>query len=107
MIFTPFFKLFLSFLQLYDFNRSKSSPPISACWHMLCLIINLSILLFYFISQTNTYEGIKKGPTYRKFPKISPSMYKPLQNITPQTSSANNPLLNPPPPSLYLEIALK
>ena len=34
---------------------------------------------------------------YRKIPKISLSMYKPLQIIiSPQTSNAKNPLLNYP-----------
>ena len=48
-------------------------------------------------------------------PKISPSIYKPLQIQAPQTRNAKNPLLNRPskykPPPLpqgfYLEIALK
>ena len=45
---------------------------------------------------------------YRKIPKISLSMYKPLQIKDPQTSNAKNPLLNhpskyKPPRGLYLE----
>ena len=45
---------------------------------------------------------------YRKIPKISPSMYKPLQIQTPQTSNAkkrplNRPSKYKPPGSLYLE----
>ena len=45
---------------------------------------------------------------YRKIPKISPSMYKPLQIYVPQTGNAKNPLLNRPskyklPGGLYLE----
>ena len=50
--------------------------------------------------------------TYRKIPKISPSMHKPLQIQAPQTHNAKNPPLNrpskyKPPGGLYLEIALK
>ena len=50
--------------------------------------------------------------SYRIIPKISPSMYKTLQNISPQTGNANNPPLNRPSKykprgDLYLEIALK
>ena len=49
---------------------------------------------------------------YRKIPKISPSMYKPLHIKAPQTRNAKNPPLNhpskyKPPRGLYLEIALK
>ena len=40
---------------------------------------------------------------YRKIPKISPSMYKPLQIEAPQAGDAKNPPLNPPPRGLYLE----
>ena len=45
---------------------------------------------------------------YRKIPKISPSMYKPLQIQAPQTGNAKNPPLNhpskyKPPKGLYLE----
>ena len=45
---------------------------------------------------------------YRKIPKISPSMYKPLQIKAPQTGNAKNPPLNhpskyKPPGGLYLE----
>ena len=44
---------------------------------------------------------------YRKIPKISPSMYKPLQIKVPQTGNAKNPPLNCPskyklPPGLVL-----
>ena len=50
--------------------------------------------------------------TYRKIPKISPSMYKPPQISAPQTRNAKNlPLNRPskykPPGGLYLEISLK
>ena len=49
---------------------------------------------------------------YRKIPKISPSIYRPLQIWAPQTRNAKNPPLNrpskfKPPGGLYLEIALK
>ena len=49
---------------------------------------------------------------YRKIPKISPSMHKPLQIQAPLTRNAKNPPLNrpseyKPPGGLYLEIALK
>ena len=49
---------------------------------------------------------------YRKIPKISPSMYKPLQISAPQTSNAkkrplNRPSIYKPPRGLYSEIALK
>ena len=49
---------------------------------------------------------------YRKIPKISPSMYKPLQIKAPQTGNAKNPPLNcpskyKPPGGLYLKIAFK
>ena len=37
-----------------------------------------------------------KGNNYRKIPKISPSMYKPLQKKAPQTGNAKNPPLNRP-----------
>ena len=45
--------------------------------------------------------------SYRKIPKISPSMYKPLQIKAPQTGNAENPPLNrpskyKPPEVLYL-----
>ena len=45
---------------------------------------------------------------YRKIPKISPSMYKPLQISAPQPSNAKNPPLNrpakyKPPGGLYLD----
>ena len=51
-----------------------------------------------------------------KIPKISPSMYKPLQIQAIHTRNAKNPPINrpskykpppPPPRGLYLEIALK
>ena len=38
-------------------------------------------------------KSIKK---YRKIPKISPSMYKPLKIQAPQNRNAKNPLLNRP-----------
>ena len=49
-----------------------------------------------------------KDKYYRKIPKISPSMYKPLQIWDPQTGNALNPPLNRPskyrpPRGLYLE----
>ena len=50
---------------------------------------------------------------YRKIPKISPSMYKPLQIKAPHTGNAKNPSLNrpskykPPPGACTFEIALK
>ena len=45
---------------------------------------------------------------YRKIPKISPSMYKPLQILAPQTGNAKDPPLNRPskyklPRGLYLK----
>ena len=51
--------------------------------------------------------------TYRKIPKISPSMYKPLQTdklpkLLPQkTHRLNRASKYKPPRDLYLEIALK
>ena len=44
----------------------------------------------------------------RKIPKISPSMYKPLQILAPQTRNEKNPPFNrpskyKPPGGLYLE----
>ena len=51
---------------------------------------------------------------YRKILKVSPFMYKPLQNnISPQTRNAKNPPLNrpskykPPPGACTWKIALK
>ena len=49
---------------------------------------------------------------YRKIPKISPSMYKPLQIQAPQTGNAKNPPLNrpskyKPPGACTWKIALK
>ena len=49
---------------------------------------------------------------YRKIPKISPAMNKPLQIQDLQTGNVKDPPLNPPskykpPGGLYLEIALK
>ena len=53
-----------------------------------------------------------KGNNYRKIPKISPSMYKPLQKKAPQNGNAKNPPLNrpsqyKPPGACTLKIALK
>ena len=53
-----------------------------------------------------------KQKIYRKIPKISPSMYKPLQIYASQTRNTKNPPLNrpskyKPPGGLYLETALK
>ena len=61
-----------------------------------------TILNFHFLTVTIWTESI-----YRKIPKISPSMYKPLQ-IAPQTGNAKNPPLNrpskyKPPGGFYLE----
>ena len=61
------------------------------------------VLVFHFDFPANTV---------RKIPKISPSMYKPLQIQAPQTCNGKNPPLNrpseyKPPGGLYLEIALK
>ena len=49
---------------------------------------------------------------YRRIPKISPSMYKPLQILAPQNRHAKNPPLNrpseyKPPGGLFLEFALE
>ena len=52
-------------------------------------------------------EDEKDKIRYRKIPKISPSMYKPLQMQAPQTGNAKNPPLNrsskyKPPGGWYL-----
>ena len=44
---------------------------------------------------------------YRKIPKISPSMYKPLQTRSAKNPPRNRPSEYKPPGGLYLEIPLK
>ena len=44
---------------------------------------------------------------YRKIPKISPSMYKPLKIITQKNPPLNRPSEYKPPGGLYLEFALE
>ena len=64
------------------------------------------------LRSTHLKDAVNFLVKYRKIPKISPSMYKPLQIQAPQTRNAKNPPLNrsskfKPPGGLYLEIALK
>ena len=41
-------------------------------------------------------NAVTKLRSYRKIPKISPSLYKPLQILAPLTGNAKNPPLNRP-----------
>ena len=50
----------------------------------------------WFSIQVQEKWGNQKTPKYHKIPKISPSMYKPLQILAPQTRNAKNPSLNRP-----------
>ena len=65
-------------------------------------------MLHWLCWKLNNYQCRVCDAGYRKIPKISPSMYKPLQIKAPQTSNAKTPPLNPlskykPPEGLYLE----
>ena len=87
---------------------STGPPTIRASIHGLVINIIQSLCTCTCIK----FSGESSWIWYRKIPKISPSMYKPLQIQAPQTGNAKNPPLNrpskyKPPGGLYLEISLK
>ena len=85
----------------------------------LCVFLSFQSVSFFKSIKKKTRIRLRQIPhswcrplvSYCKIPKISPSMYEPLQ-ISPQTRKAKNPPLNRPSKykslgGLYLEIALK
>ena len=83
---------------------STGPPTIRASIHGLVINIIQSLCTCTCIK----FSGESSWIRYRKIPKISPSMYKPLQIQAPQAGNAKNPPLNrpskyKPPGGLYLE----
>ena len=58
--------------------------------------LRLLLLTLHCAGTTKFKDDRKNEMNYRKIPKISPSMYKPLQIKAPQTHNAKNPPLNHP-----------
>ena len=63
-----------------------------------CFLVQIKAFVTYTsLCWTTKFKDDRKNEmNYRKIPKISPSMYKPLQIKAPQTHNAKNPPLNHP-----------
>ena len=58
-------------------------------------------------AQLNSFQILLRRTAYRKIPKISPSIYKPLKIVTQKNPPLNRPFEYKPPGGLYMEFALE